>query len=235
LMTDLGLLQYVLPEVSALADVDQPTDYHGDDVLTHTLNVVRNVQPNLVTRLAALFHDVGKSVSRRVEHGKVIFYGHQYAGAERAEEALQRLRYSNKTIRDVTELVKNHMVAYRSEWTDKAVRRLVRSAGEHLDELLDLYRADILARKPPHNDLSEFDNLEARIRSLDVDDIRSIRSPLSGGDVMDLLGVGSGPHVGEAIRALEKAIIDGKIPNDRDAAIEFLRNYQSSHRRDFTR
>ena len=221
-LRELELLRHILPELEELASVEQPTQYHGDDALSHTLKVLDGVGPRLRVRLAALFHDLGKSSTSREMEGRVVFHGHQHASAAGTRAALRRLRYSRKEIEEVARLVEMHMLAYRPEWSDKAVRRLVRRAGALLDDLTELYRADILARRPPHNNPAEFEHLAARLRAVDQEGIRSASSPLTGEEVMDLLEIGQCPQVGEAQRAVEKAIVDDRIPAEREAARRFL-------------
>lgn len=221
-MLELGLLDHVLPEIAALSELKQPLPYHKDDVLTHSINVLRNVEQHLTLRLAALFHDVGKAATGKEVDGRIAFHGHEHAGIDTAAEALKRLRYPNKIITDVSRLIQLHMIAYRAEWSDRAVRRLVRKAGDRLDQLMKLYQADILARKPPYNKLTEFEDLERRMQSIDTETIKKFDLPVSGGDVMELLGIKQGPRIGEVLTAVEMAIVDGKIPNDREAAKTFL-------------
>jgi len=221
---DHDLLRFILPELSALAEVDQPTGYHGDDVLSHTLKVLDNIKPELRLRLAALMHDLGKSSTKTEKDGRTVFYGHQYSGASDAKRALKRLRYPAKLIDEVASLIEMHMVAYREEWSDTAVRRFVRKAGEQLNDLMELYRADILARKPPFDDLSDFENLNERIVAVDAEEILKITSPLSGEEVMEILSIEPGPEVGKALDAIESAIVDGKITADSQTARNFLLN-----------
>lgn len=226
LLARLNLLDKIFPEIAQLADVEQMTEYHDDDVFTHTLKVLDSVDSKLRLRLAALFHDVGKAATRKVQEGKAIFHGHQHTGAEQTKAALQRLRYSNKLIEDVMTLVEMHMIAYRTEWSDSAVRRLIRHAGELLEDLLFLYRADILARKEPHNNLKFFDHLTERIKSIDLEEIIHVKSPLKGEEVMQILKLSEGPEVGEAQKAIEQAIVDGKIsPAVKDARRFLIKDY----------
>jgi poly(A) polymerase len=218
------LLRFILPEITELADVDQPTEYHGDDVLSHTLKVLDNVKPELLLRLAALMHDVGKKSTQTEKDGRVVFHGHQYSGAGGTKLALQRLRYPSRLIDEVAELVEMHMVAYRSEWSDTAVRRFVRRVGGQLDNLMELYRADILARRPPFDDLADFNDLSRRLAEVGVEQIRSVSSPLNGEDVMEILELEPGPQVGRALDAIETAIVDGRIEANREAASRYLRD-----------
>src|SRR5450631_2485120 len=134
------LLETILPEVAACRGVTQ-TGYHTHDVYGHTLLVLERVPGDLVLRLAALFHDVGKPSTATPDGA---FTGHENAGAEMARSALERLRFSQKEIETVVKLVRLHLrpVYYRSEWTDGAVRRLARDAGAQLDGLMALAHAD---------------------------------------------------------------------------------------------
>ena len=223
-MIGYGLLRHIFPDVEQLATIDQTTEYYDDNVLNHTLKVLDNSGPILRLRLAVLFHDIGKAQTRQVKGGKVVFHGHQYAGAELTRKELLKLRYPNKLIDEVTKLVEKHMIAYRPEWSDMAVRRLAHDAGELIDDLLLLYRADILARSRPHNDLTLFEHLMERIKMLDLEAIIHARSPLAGEEVMSILNLDEGPAIGEAQSAIEQAIVDGRIRSTARDAKSFLIN-----------
>lgn len=222
MMARLGLLKQIFPDVEHLSRITLPPEYADDDALSHTLKVLEASDPILRLRLAALFHDVGKAATVVLHEGRPTFPGHQYASSEKARTALQRLRYPNRLIEEVVKLVEMHMIAYRSEWSDTAVRRLVHNAGGLLDDLLLLYRADILSRTPPHNDLAIFQHLLERIKALDLEQIINARSPLSGDEVMALLQIKAGPRVGEVQEAVEQAIVDGRIPGTPEAARAFV-------------
>ena len=179
--------------------------------------------PELITRLAGLLHDVGKPAVHELRDGKPTFIGHQEVGATMAATALRQLRYPGELIDAVTKLVRLHMrpIQYDPDgWEDKAVRRLVRDAGEQLDRLLDLARADMRASHYP--DVKKIDDLEARIRRLDADAIAAIRSPLSGEELMARTGRPPGPWIKRAKAALEDAIVDGALPADPQAAWRYL-------------
>jgi poly(A) polymerase len=223
MLINFGLMHYIFPDIEHLAGVTQQPEYYTEDALNHTFKVLSLSEPVLRLRLAALFHDVGKARTRQTREGKIVFSGHQYAGAEKTREALKRLRYPRKLVEEVSKLVEMHMIAYRTEWSDTAVRRLVHEAGDLLDDLLLLYRADILARAQPHNDLSIFEHLLERIKLLDLDSIIYAKSPLTGEMIMSVLGVAEGPLVGDAQDAIEQAIVDGKIGADESSAMQLLR------------
>jgi poly(A) polymerase len=216
-----GLLELILPEVAACKGVAQ-TGFHTHDVFGHTLLTVERVPADLVLRLAALFHDVGKPSTAAADGA---FPGHELVGAELARSALERLRFSQKEIEPVVELTRLHLrpVYYRSEWTDGAVRRLARDAGEQLGRLMALARADVAASAYPEPE--KLDELQARIDAV-LSEIPSRLAPLlTGEDVMRVRGIGPGPEVGRIKQRLEELVIDGEIPPTREAALEYLAQY----------
>ena len=223
LLLNLGLLNYIVPEIEELATVRQPDSYYKDNLLSHTLKVLANSEPVLRLRLAALFHDVGKITSQKIKDGKVIFHGHQYSGSEIARKSLTHLRYPVKLIDDVCKLIEMHMIAYRKEWSDTVVRRLVNNSGELLDDLLLLYQADIMARDEPYNDTRIFEDLIERIKILDLDQVINASCPITGDRIMEILNCHEGPEVGNARAAIEQAIIDGRINEVADEAEIFLK------------
>ena len=150
LLVELGLMQYIVPEVLELRGVSQAATssarhVHSKDVYAHVLRVVQRSSPRLVCRWSALLHDIAKPRTRSVEDGKVHFFGHEDIGAHMARDILKRLHFDRDFIESVSNIVRLHMRAnaYQSEWTDGAVRRLMLDAGDDLPDLLDLSRADI--------------------------------------------------------------------------------------------
>jgi poly(A) polymerase len=212
------LLPAILPEVAACKGVAQ-TGFHTHDVYGHTLLTVERVPADLVLRLAALFHDVGKPSTANAEGA---FPGHELVGAQMARSALERLRFSQKEIEPVTDLVRLHLrpVYYSSEWTDGAVRRLARDAGELLGRLMALARADIAASAYPEPE--KLDELQARLDSILAEKPSRLAPLVTGDDVMRVRGIGPGPEVGRIKQRLEELVIDGEIPPDREAALEYL-------------
>jgi poly(A) polymerase len=213
-----GLLDAVLPELAACKGVPQ-SGYHTHDVFGHTLLTVERVPPDLVTRLAALFHDVGKPSTATPDGA---FTGHENVGAELARSALERLRFSQKEIETVVKLVRLHLrpVYYSSEWSDGAVRRLARDAGPLLDRLMSLARADIGASAYPEPE--KLDELQARIEEV-LSELPSRLAPLvTGEDVMRVRGISPGPEVGRIKKRLEELVIDGEVAPERDAILEYL-------------
>ncbi|HXM53396.1 MAG TPA: HDIG domain-containing protein [Candidatus Binatus sp.] len=216
------LLPRILPQLEAGKGMQQG-GWHSHDVFGHALLAASLAPPELVTRLAALLHDVGKPAVHELRDGKPTFIGHQEKGAEMAGPALRHLRYPGDVIDAVTKLIHLHMrpIQYDPQgWEDKAVRRLVRDAGEQLDRLLALARADMRASHYP--DVKKIDDLEARIRRLDAGAIAAIRSPLTGEELMARTGRPAGPWIKQVKSALEDAIVDGTLPPDAQAAWRYL-------------
>lgn len=224
-LRDGGLLEQVLPELVAGIGIEQG-GYHTHDVYGHTLGTVDAAAPELVTRTAALLHDIAKPPTHVVApDGRHTFYDHPQIGADMAREILTRWRFSNDEISDVSRLVRLHLrpIQYdRATFSDTAVRRLIRDAGPLRDQMLDLARADTTASAYPT--LEELDELAERMKRLDEGGaVSSMADPLSGDDLMAIAGRGPGPWVGRVKAAIREAIIEGTIPpGDRASAREWI-------------
>ena len=219
-----GLADEFLPELPAMRLEQDPIHRHKD-VLTHTLAVVENVRPGMRadfdfrrTRLAAMFHDVGKPQTRGYQQGKgVTFHHHDAVGARMTRKRLTALRYSNDDVAAITELVALHLRfhTYQMGWTDSAVRRYVRDAGPLLGELNVLTRCDCTTRNERKAAIlaKRMDELEERIGELaQCEEMASIRPELDGKQVMEHLGIGPGPLIGRALAfLLEIRLEEGMI------------------------
>jgi poly(A) polymerase len=214
LLVDTGLAEYVLPEVPAMR---LATDEHMQhkDVYTHSLVVLEqaiereDAGPDLVLRLAALLHDIGKPRTRRLEEdGRVSFHHHEVVGAKMARARLRALRYPKTVIDEVSRLVYLHLRFHgygTGEWTDSAVRRYVTDAGPLLDRLHKLVRSDCTTRNRRRAAALQrsYDSLERRIEALrEQEELDAIRPDLDGNEIMELLGLEPGPSVGKAYRHL---------------------------------
>ena len=208
-----------LPELSALQLEQDPVQRHKD-VLHHTFAVVERVEPDPVLRLAALLHDIGKPATRQITPDGVSFHHHEVVGARMAAERLRALRYPASVVNDVVKLVELHLRfhGYGEGWTDSAVRRYVRDAGPLLDALNQLTRADCTTRDPRR--AARFaalqDELEERIARLaEQENLEAMRPQLDGRQVMEHLGIGPGPLVGEALAHLMEVRLErGEIPEE---------------------
>jgi poly(A) polymerase len=226
---DTGLAEEFLPELPAMRLEQDPIHRHKD-VLSHTIAVVENVRRDADaspdfdfrrTRLAALFHDVGKPKTRGYRRGKgVTFHHHEVVGARMTRDRLQALRYSNADVEAITRLVELHLRfhTYRMGWTDSAVRRYVRDAGDLLVDLNVLTRCDCTTRNERKAALlaRRMDELEARIGELAAEEeLKSIRPELDGNQVMERLGLRPGPAVGQAMAfLLELRLDEGPLGED---------------------
>ena len=216
-----GLLEAILPEVAACKGIPQ-SGYHTHDVFGHTLLTVEAVPPDLVLRVAALFHDVGKPSTATPDGA---FTGHENVGAELARSALERLRYSQREIETVVKLVRLHLrpVYYSSEWSDGAVRRLARDAGPVLDRLIALARADIGASAYPAPE--KLDELQARLNAVLSERPSRLAPLVTGEDVMRARGINPGPEVGRIKKRLEEMVMDGELAPTREAVLQHLADH----------
>lgn len=229
---DTGLAAQFFPELPAMR-VEQDPIHRHKDVLAHSIAVVSNTEPELVVRLAALFHDVGKPDTRSFDSGKVSFHHHEVVGARMTKRRMRELKYSNEMVADVSRLVYLHLRfhTYQMGWTDSAVRRFVRDAGPLLDRLINLTRSDCTTRNQRKADqLSRrMDSLEERIAELAAEEeLAAMRPDLDGRDVIEILGIEPGRQVGQALaHLLELRLEEG--PLERERAEAELRKWWVEH------
>lgn len=229
-LLEFGLLDEFAEPLVQMVGVEQGK-WHEADVWGHTLSVVDKVNADdLILRLAALLHDVGKPLTRSIdENGDTRFFSHESVGASVAADWMRSLRYSNEEIEKVAKLVKNHMrLGSAQEFSDSAARRLVRDLGDELEQLLQLVEADA-------------NSLRKGVRKLDLSEVRQkiekvgvpamtapILSPLSGSELMELTGLEPGKRLGQLKSRLEEAVIEGSVAaGDKVAATAWVKeNWQ---------
>ena len=241
ILVSTGIAELVLPEIPKLQlEIDE--HHHHKDVYEHSLTVLdqaialeeRLGGKNLIIRLASLLHDIGKPKTRAlIPGGGVSFHHHEVVGARLAKERLKKLRYSNEVIDDVETLIALHLRFHGygdGEWTDSAVRRYVRDAGELLTHLHVLTRADCTTRNQRKAELlaKTYDELEARIERLAAEEeLAAIRPDLDGAEVMELLKLKPSREVGLALDfLLELRLEHGPLGKER-ATTELLNWWQS--------
>lgn len=241
-LVNTGLAELVIPEVAALR-LEKDEHHRHKDVYEHSLTVLRQAAereggegdavpgPDLVLRLAALFHDIGKPDTRRFESGGAVsFRHHDVVGAKLTRKRLKALRFSNEIVKAVARLVELHMRFYGyadAGWSDSAVRRYVTDAGPLLSRLHLLTRSDVTTRNRRKAERLEFayDDLEARVEELAAqEELDSIRPDLDGGEIMEVLGIKPGPLVGRAYSFLLERRLD-RGPVEREQALAELQEW----------
>jgi len=232
LLDEAGVLEIIFPEFVALRGVEEYKGYFHKDVFNHTLMVVDNlaaVSEKVPLRLAAVVHDIAKPRTKAFIQGKGwSFHGHEDVGARMLPAIFHRLRLPNDWLKYVQKLTKLHLrpiALTEEECTDSAYRRLLFQAGEDLEDLLMLCRADITSgnvkRRERH--LANFEFVVKRLNEVEEKDrMRAFQSPVRGDEIMQVCGLPPGPLVGKLKSAIEDAILDGKIPNEHEAALAYL-------------
>jgi len=232
LLQQVGLMAIVLPEVSVLYGLEQPSEWHHKDIFYHTLQVVDNIaekteKTNL--RFAALIHDIGKPKTRRLDKKRGwTFHGHDAVGANMVDKMAKRMKLSNQTrelLKKLTLLHLRPISLAKEDVTDSAVRRLMVTAGEEVDDLMTLCRADITSKNPKlvKKYMANFQRVETFMQDVtEQDAYRAFQSPVRGDQIMKECGLPPGKTVGKIKEAIENAILDGEIENDYDAAYEYF-------------
>lgn len=238
LLVELGLMQWIMPEVVELRGVSQQPQKggHSKDVYAHVLRVVERSSPTLHTRWSALLHDIAKPRTRSIEDGKVHFFGHEEVGAYMARDILKHLHFDRDFIEHVSRTVQLHMRAnaYTADWTNGAVRRLMLDSGESLTSLLDLSRADITSYRADKvsRAAARVTELTTRCQQLKEEAERvPLKSPLDGKELMEMFGRGPGPWLRPVKEHLLSLVIDGLLaPDDKEAAAKIAQAFmQAEH------
>ncbi len=232
LMYESGLLRIVFPEIAQLAGVDQRRDHHHKDVFLHTCKVVDNlaaVSDKLWLRFTALVHDIAKPRTKAYQEGVGwTFHGHEEIGARMMKKIFHRLRLPLASLPYVEKLVRLHlrpMVLVDDGVTDSAVRRLIFECGEDIDDLMVLCRADITSKNSAlvAKYLRNYEMVMQKIVEVEEKDrIRNWQPPVRGEEIMAVCGLPPGKAVGILKKAIEEAILDGRIPNEHGPALAYL-------------
>jgi poly(A) polymerase len=223
-----GLSQGIMPELDLLIGLSQ-NRYHKWDTNKHTLQVLKNVPADLKTRLAALFHDIGKATTRTVIDNEVHFYSHEDVGADVARDIMKRLKYPNDIIDGVCAIVKNHMRLKQAGFegeivSDKSLRQIQVELGDHLQNTLDVMHADNIAHADIHNMPNQIPGVRARMLNLKTP--TKITLPIDGFDIMKDLNIKPGPM----IKILLSAITDAYYSNPHMTPREALQIARDTYR-----
>jgi putative nucleotidyltransferase with HDIG domain len=238
LMEETGVLIVVFPELVELKGVEQIGGHHHKDVFYHTLQVLDNLaagSENLHLRYTALVHDIAKPKTKEFKPGKGwTFHNHEEVGARMLPALGRRLRLPNEMTKYAQKLTRLHLRPIsltEEEVTDSAYRRLLVQAGEHLEDLLILCRADITSQNPQRvkKHLENFDFVVRRLKEVEEKDrMQTFQSPVRGDEIMQVCGLSPGPKVGQLKTMIEEAILEGEIPNEHDAALAYLLKIKDS-------
>ena len=232
LLYETGILEIIFPEIANLAGVDQRKDYHHKDVFFHTLQVVDNISlatEDIWLRFAALVHDIAKPQTKKFVEGiGWTFHGHEELGARIMKHIFKRMKLPFNKQNYIEKLVRLHlrpMALAREEVTDSAIRRFIVDAGEDLEDLIALCRADITSKDPQK--VSEYlENYEKVMKKVweveEKDKLRAFQSPVRGDEIMKVCNLKPSKKVGEIKKAIEDAILEGKIGNNYEEAYEYL-------------
>ena len=218
-LVESGLSSYIIPEINELKMEVDPKHHHKD-VYEHSLEVLSGVPPRLSLRMGALLHDIAKPNTKGIENGKVHFRHHEVVGARMTKKILKRLKYDNKTIKDVAQLVEQSARphTFKMGWTDSAVRRYIVDAGHMLEDLNALVRADVTTKnKQKKQEIHQtLDEMEKRIEEVKAkEELSKIRPALSGDEIMEHFNIQPGPKVGVIMKALyEQRINDGEVSKE---------------------
>jgi poly(A) polymerase/tRNA nucleotidyltransferase (CCA-adding enzyme) len=221
-LKDLGLLQYIIPELMVAEGVKQ-NGHHIYDVFTHSVMALKHC-PNQTyqVRLAALLHDIGKPKTRKMINGAATFYNHEYVGAKMTERILTRLKFSAEDVKRIVNLVRNHMFYYMvDEVTAASVRRLIAKTGrENLQDLIDLRVADRLGSGTPKAMPYKLRHLQYMFDKVASDPVSVKMLKLNGNDLMTELALEPGPKIGAILDCLLADVLEEPKHNEREWLLE---------------
>ena len=227
-----GLMEIVFPEIHVMYGIEQTSEWHHKDIFFHTMQVVDNaakLTEKMEIRFAALVHDIAKPTTRRIDEKKgYTFHGHDAIGEKILDKVAQRMKLSNNLgayLKKMTLLHLRPIALAKKGVTDSAIRRLMVAAGDDIDDLMKLCRADITTKiqkkvkKYMHN-FERVDELMQNVQERDA--FRAFQSPVKGHEIMEICAIRGGKTVGRIKKAIEEAILDGKIDNDHEKALGYL-------------
>ena len=227
-----GLMKYVFPEINDMYGLEQTKEWHHKDIFYHTMQVVDNaaqLSDKMKLRFAALVHDIAKPKTRKVDSKKgYTFHGHDAVGERILNKVAKYLKLPNELrdyLKKLTLLHLRPIAIVNNEVSDSAIRRVIVAAGDELDDLMTLCRADITTRNPNRvkKYLQNFEIVESKMSNVEERDaMRAFQSPVRGKEIMQSCGLSEGKEVGKIKQAIEEAILNGDIENEYEAAKEYM-------------
>jgi len=232
LLFNSGVMKVVFPEIAVMGGVEQRKDFHHKDVFLHTCTVVDNISKhtdNIWLRFAALVHDIAKPNTKKFVEGiGWTFHGHEELGARMMKRIFRRMKLPMNKVHYVENLVRLHLrpiALAKEEVTDSAIRRLIVAAGDDLDDLITLCRADITSKNPEKVSkyLQNYENVMKKVLAVkEKDKLKAFQSPVRGETIMEVCNLKPSKKVGVIKKAIEEAILDGKIKNTYEDAYNYL-------------
>ena len=227
-----GLMKYVFPEINDMYGLEQTKEWHHKDIFYHTMQVVDNaaqLSDKMKLRFAALVHDIAKPKTRKVDSKKgYTFHGHDAVGERILNKVAKYLKLPNELrdyLKKLTLLHLRPIAIVNNEVSDSAIRRVIVAAGDEIDDLMTLCRADITTRNPNRvkKYLQNFEIVESKMSNVEErDTLRAFQSPVRGKEIMESCGLSEGKEVGKIKQAIEEAILNGDIENEYEAAKEYM-------------
>ena len=222
LMKELGILEIIIPEIEMLYEFNQNNPHHHKDVFAHTVSVVKNTKKDLLTRVTALFHDIGKPNTHSIDkNGISHYYGHENNSAEIASFALRRLKFPNDFIRDADVLIRNHMLIFEKPGT-KTIKKFICKVGiENLDKMFDHFYADMSSKKPPV-DYSLIDSLKSKVDEI-IDKNENIEKQdleINGNDMLALKIPQK--QISKIKNEIYEKVLDGNLENNKKDIVNYI-------------
>ena len=239
LLQKMGLMKIIFPEIDRMYGMSQSSDWRHKDIFDHTLQVVDNaakLSDKMEIRFAALVHDIAKPNTRRIDEKRgYTFHGHEALGEKMIEKVARRMRLPNRLKNYLKKLTLLHLrpiALVKDTVTDSAIRRLMIIAGDDIDDLMILCRADITTKnqKRVQRYLNNFKKVEVKMKNvLERDAMKKFQSPVRGKEIMVVCNLDEGKKVGIIKQKIENAIIEGKIENTYDSALEYLHEIKANY------
>ena len=222
LMKELGILEIIIPEIEMLYEFNQNNPHHHKDVFAHTVSVVKNTKKDLLTRVTALFHDIGKPNTHSIDkNGISHYYGHENNSAEIASFALRRLKFPNDFIRDADVLIRNHMLIFEKPGT-KTIKKFICKVGiENLDKMFDHFYADMSSKKPPV-DYSLINSLKSKVDEI-IDNNENIEKQdleINGNDMLALKIPQK--QISKIKNEIYEKVLDGDLENNKKDIVNYI-------------